>query len=307
MVFFGSLARQEFTPDSDADWTLLVDGPAGAQHVDVHDAVRQAVSAVVAKHPGAEGTFGSITFSHDLVHYIGGEDDTNRNTTQRILLLLESIPASRRDAYDRVITAILQRYLFEDRRLWRVPAQFHVPRFLLNDFARYWRTVAVDFAYKRRSRQGTGAVLRNVKLRMSRKLLYVSALLTCFSCHEEFAASARREYPALPEHRAAIGVDYLRRQFSQTPLEVVANALLRHAHLEQTARKLFRSYDGFVRILADTSDRNRLNSLQPGAEDGDVIYEEARRLSHEFRDAVLALFFDEKSGLLRFTKVYGVF
>jgi hypothetical protein len=43
-----------------------------------------------AKEVGREGLFGSMAFSHDLVHQIGGEDDTNRNTTRRILLLLES-------------------------------------------------------------------------------------------------------------------------------------------------------------------------------------------------------------------------
>jgi predicted nucleotidyltransferase len=93
VVFFGSLARKEFTAGSDADWTLLVDGPAGAQHLDLHDAVRESVRGVIEKQPGAECTFGSITFSHDVVHHIGGEDDTNRNITQRILLLLESTPA----------------------------------------------------------------------------------------------------------------------------------------------------------------------------------------------------------------------
>jgi hypothetical protein len=30
--------------------------------------------------------------SHDIVHEIGGEDDTNSNTTRRVLLLLESNP-----------------------------------------------------------------------------------------------------------------------------------------------------------------------------------------------------------------------
>ena len=36
---------------------------------------------------------------------------------------------------------------------------YHVPRFLLNDFARYWWTMAVDFAYKQRTRFGEGAAI----------------------------------------------------------------------------------------------------------------------------------------------------
>ena len=31
-----------------------------------------------------------MAFSHEIVHHIGGQADTNRNTTQRILLLLEA-------------------------------------------------------------------------------------------------------------------------------------------------------------------------------------------------------------------------
>jgi len=56
-----------------------------------------------------------MAFSHDIVHQIGGQSDTNKNTTQRILLLLESTPiGERREAYDRVIRAVIDRYLDED-------------------------------------------------------------------------------------------------------------------------------------------------------------------------------------------------
>src|SRR4051794_5959690 len=57
-----------------------------------------------------------------------------------------------------------------------------VPRILQNDMARYWRSLAVDFAYKRRQRAGQGWALRTAKLRLSRKLTYASGLLMCFDC-----------------------------------------------------------------------------------------------------------------------------
>ena len=105
----------------------------------------------------------------------------------------------RGDAYRRVVRSILSRYLLEDRGYWRGSGHHRVPRFLLNDFARYWRTMAVDFAYKLRNRSGKGWAIRNVKLRMSRKLIYVSGLLACYRSHLDFTDEQRREIFANPD------------------------------------------------------------------------------------------------------------
>ena len=186
IVVSGSLARDEFTEGSDIDWTLLIDGSAVPKHHDLVRSIREIIDGHAAKKPGREGTFETMVFSHDLIHQIGGEDDTNQNTTRRLLLLLESSVVGPERAYERVVGNILQRYLLEDRGLWR-GSQYRVPRFLQNDVARYWRTMAVDFAYKLRNRSGKGWAIRNLKLRMSRKLIYVSGLLACFRCHLDLA------------------------------------------------------------------------------------------------------------------------
>src|SRR6266700_860144 len=116
---------------------------------------------------------------------IGGQNDTNRNTTQRILLLLESQPiGTRTEAHERVLRAVINRYLEEDTHpLTQNSKAYRVPRFLLNDIVRFWRTMAVDFASKQRDRAGKGWGLRNAKLRMSRKLIFASGLLVCFSAN----------------------------------------------------------------------------------------------------------------------------
>jgi hypothetical protein len=116
--------------------------------------------------PGPTGTFGNMGFSHQLVHLIGGQEDTNKNMTQRILLLLESVPIRAVNAHERVLKAIIQRYLEEEPYLVEGGRnRFKVPRFLLNDIVRFWRTMAVDFASKQRDRGGKGWGLRNAKLR----------------------------------------------------------------------------------------------------------------------------------------------
>ena len=128
IVVAGSLARGEFTSGSDIDWSLLIDGMADPGHYPVLGKIARIVAPLAGKPVGAEGTFGSMVFSHDLIHDIGGEDDTNRNTTRRLLLLLESIPIGRDDAYRRVVRHILSRYLLEDRGFWS-GSEFRVPRF----------------------------------------------------------------------------------------------------------------------------------------------------------------------------------
>ena len=90
VVVHGSLARLELTSESDLDWTLLVDGRANPQHQKDLLRIRAKLLAAGFGEHGPERTFGSLSFSHQIIHMIGGEDDSNANTTRRILLLLEA-------------------------------------------------------------------------------------------------------------------------------------------------------------------------------------------------------------------------
>ncbi|MGA7409560.1 MAG: nucleotidyltransferase domain-containing protein [Bryobacteraceae bacterium] len=305
IVVSGSLARDEFTPGSDIDWTLLIDGFADARHYDLTLKIGMVVERIAAKPKGAEGTFSAMVFSHNLIHEIGGEDDTNRNTTRPLLLLLESAAVGREDAYQRVVRNILNRYLLEDRGFWQ-GSQFRVPRFLQNDFARYWRTMAVDFAYKVRKRSGKGWAIRNIKLRMSRKLIYVSGLLACYECHMDHTSEDWRKIAGSPDRQEQV-LNYFGGVFKQTPLEIIAGMLLRFPHLDDAANQIIGSYNDFLGILADKDKRAHLESLPEDKGEQDEVYQTARHLSHTFRDGLVELFFDKKSGMETLTKNYGVF
>jgi predicted nucleotidyltransferase len=63
VVVSGSLARDEFTPGSDIDWTLLIDGQADPDVIESLPRIKSAASGLATKSVGREGTFGEMAFS----------------------------------------------------------------------------------------------------------------------------------------------------------------------------------------------------------------------------------------------------
>jgi predicted nucleotidyltransferase len=305
IVVFGSLARNEYTPGSDLDWTLLVDGIANPSHFDTAQKIARQLDEAGLKGPGREQTFGSFAFSHELIHQIGGQDDSNANTTRRILLLLESRPVGRQDAYDRVVNNVLSRYLTEDRGLWHGSSQVKIPRFLLNDIARYWRTITVDFAYQQRARGNQGFAIRTIKLRLSRKLVFLAGLLACYSCHLGFSRDQRAQIYASKNTQAL--VEHLRRVLSSTPLDILASALTQHESTLTDARAMFNAYDGFIGLMAHDAYRKRLEEIGVDELGSDSVFQEAQRFSHAFRDALSRIFLRGNTELCDLTIDYGVF
>jgi hypothetical protein len=302
IVFHGSLARREFTEGSDADWSLLIDGKADTQHMEAALEIKDRIVNLGIGKPGPEGIFGRLAFSHDLVNYIGGSDDSNSNTTRRILLLLESIPIGIPDAHRRVVRNVLARYLSEDYG-WRLGRP--VPRFLLNDIARYWRTIAVDFAYKQRQRGGQGWALRSAKLRLSRKLIYASGLLYCFSSarHPEIASLTQAS-----DSRTQAVTEHLWGLSQQPPIDLLASTLMPYPALHGAALDIFDSYDEFLRLMRDPKIRRHLDELGHDDADGDGVFNHVREIGHLFQVGLDRVFLEaNESGILELVKRFGVF
>jgi predicted nucleotidyltransferase len=316
VVVFGSLARNEWLDwISDLDWTYLIDGQAKSGHLDIAQQIRKALKSVQRTtncnteyrfgEPGATGTFGNLAISHELVHLIGGQDDTNKNTTRRILLLLESSPIGLEAAYVRVIRAIIHRYLEEEaHHVMEHELRFKVPRFLLNDIVRFWRTMAVDFASKQRDRGGEGWGLRNAKLRMSRKLLFASGLLMCFGCNLDPMLQRK-----ISTTNGDINLRHLENHIVEfarlTPLDVLARAVDDYSIDEQTAKQLFDAYEGFLSIMADKQEREELKRLQAKDSRTDKVFGRIRELSSSFEAALTKVFHNE--WLKPLAIKYGVF
>ena len=305
MVVFGSLARNEWTKGSDVDWTLLVDGQADPAHLKIAQTIGKILEEKGYKKPGQTGVFGSLAFSHDIIHKIGGEFDTNRNMTRRILLLLESDSIGANGVRDRVIRAILSRYLEDDPSFWATPPKRKkIPRFLLNDVVRFWRTMAVDYACKRRERSGAGWAIRNIKLRLSRKLIFVSGVLMCFSCLIRAPGGIKQEKCEDYESFGPL-INHLRDLVRMSPLGIVCQVLTDYA-TPKTARELLDAYNEFLDSINKPKVRKHLEYLSSDKATTDSVFIEMKEVSHKFQRALTDLFYKDKQ-LNKLLWTYGVF
>jgi len=307
LVVFGSVARQEVTSSSDLDWILLIDGQSVPEHKEQEREIERSLAAAGFIEPGKSGVFGKMVGSHDLVHNIGGEDDLNSNTTRRVLLLLESLPIGNREAYDRVRRQILRRYLEDDRGLTHASSDVRVPRFLLNDLTRYWRTITVDFVYKQRAESDKKWALRNAKLRMSRKLIFAAGLAHVFFCHLDPAAGPARAALKNSKNVSTL-TEYLERQLALTPLEVIAKMCLVLDVNPTTAHAIFDNYERFLAVLDDPGKRGELAEAQTHEDlRQSAAWREVRDLSLPFHDGLVSLFLKDNEELKTLTMKYGLF
>jgi hypothetical protein len=148
--------------------------------------------------------------------------------------------------------------------------------------------------------------LRNAKLRLSRKLIFVSGLLACFGC-ELFSPPEAREALSGSSRSFVPMAAHLRRFLQRTPLDVLAHGLLHSAVRPETGKVLFDAYDAFVAVLADEEKRAHLEALPPESLSGDEVFIEVSRLGKRFQEGLTRMFFREDERLAELTVTYGVF
>jgi len=279
VVLAGSLARGEATAASDLDYFLIVhrlpmDVRRTRNALNAIDVARQRLPHGLTA-PGATGIFGRVFSAVDLVEHIGLQDDSNLNQTRRMLLLQESAPVYAPELHQALLKAIVERYLADYAR-----PKAGVPRFILNDVLRYWRTLSVDYQAKRwESCESGGWGLRYLKLRMSRKVGLAGTLASLFLCKE-----------ATP--------DYFVDQFSMPALARLAQ-LRKHvstAELEHL-KTVFRIYAKFIEALWDREFRDEAKAVQSRVASSEYPerFRAMKRESMDLHDALQALFFESEA------------
>jgi hypothetical protein len=292
LVLCGSFARYEMVPGSDYDWLLLIDGQVNESHAKRSQEIEAALVTANLKKPGTSGTFGNMVFSHELVHRIGGGADSNANLTRRLSLLLESRPLEGEHVWADVIKNILSRYF--EQEVHFSPNTKKIPRFLLNDISRYWRTICVDYASKHTDQKGVKWAIRNAKLRFSRRLIYASGLAFCFNC--------RLNPPQTDNNTLGIADTIapfieLAVNFAKTPpLEYLAMFIQKNIQ-DTTKRKeivsnIFGSYDKWLGLLSEEKNRKELEGLSHSDATTNELFNKVREIGSKFNEGLELLFFN---------------
>ncbi|HWS16739.1 MAG TPA: hypothetical protein VN223_01925 [Candidatus Elarobacter sp.] len=162
--------------------------------------------------------------------------------------------------------------------------------------------MAVDFAGKQRERGGEGWALRNIKLRMSRKLIFATGLLMCFSCYTQLPVMADGT-----EKSSDILIQHVSSFVEDPPLEILANALLQYSIPAKTVFELLDSYDLFLEYLNDVQHRDDLENLSYEDSISDTVFQQMREVGQQFQRGLDRLFFQDNDELKRLIRQYGIF
>jgi hypothetical protein len=291
LVAFGSLARAEASQaESDFDHAILAYGTVDTpEHIQRYRrAADEVCKKTGLKRPGASRIFGGLISGSDLVNRIGLDDDTNRTHTQRMLFLEESIPIIGVARHKQTVKAILKRYLVD----YREPGleKPGVPRFLLNDIVRYWRTIAVDYQAKRWDElnpfetEGSDDErapkwgMRYIKLRSTRKLAFCGTVTAILA-------------PRLRD--VAVDEELLCSEFEAPALARLAGLLayLDHDQDRDALRQILELADWFAEKFGDGDFRAEVNEVEhPRRPENNAAFAEARGKTEDLQRALEMLF-----------------
>lgn len=179
VIGLGSLGRFEMSPESDLDSLIVCRADEEHDHAEdltILDGLRtRLIDGVELAEPGSTGLFGGKIAQKELYEVIGLDRDTNPVHSRRVLVLEESVSLYDPAQHEDLLRKMVERYVDA------IPlGRSNVPRFLVNDLARYWRQLAVD--YQAKSETGSPSALRRLKLIVSRKFTYASSVLPLLTC-----------------------------------------------------------------------------------------------------------------------------
>jgi hypothetical protein len=277
----GSYGRLEASSESDLDLFFLLDSPDPLRLVKRLSWLRLSgdlIALVEGKgfpEFSGDGEFLEVHNVARMHDQLGSRTEDSENTfTARLLLLLDSRPIFGNDLYERLLRKVVDFY-FED---FSGHADEFRPTFLINDILRFWRTLCINYEYRRRKdRESAGpsvteeiraaGELKNLKLGFSR-------LNTCYSM---IVPLASMDAPVKADHVVALA--------TKSPLERWASL---SAPLQKVAR-LVEAYEWFLEfteskeaaLRALQEPDTRADAKKRSSEFGDLVFEILEATAHD--------------------------
>lgn len=262
-ITVGSYARREASSQSDLDYFVVA--PDSVENLSWDSDWREAVKSEGLKLPAQGGAFDAVVTRSSFLENIGGDEDSNKTITRRMLFLLEGEWLSNEVEFRNLRRDMLECYVQDGLY------DYKIALFLLNDIIRYWRTITVDYQYKTASADAPKPwAIRKLKLAFSRKLLYAGGLFSVGSTADLTPARKRLELDALFAMPALDRVEY------------ICGAEL--------TRPIRDSYDRFLMAVESDSTRRSLDALPREQSEKDETFRNLNNDSHRYTRALLTAF-----------------
>ena len=269
VVAVGSFGRHEASQESDLD-VYVIHGSKGAVSTNqVSPILKKCAEKAGIKDLG---DFNPISLS-EMRNNIGGNDDTNQSITNRILFLLESVCLYNETFYKKAFDRILNKYLSD-----AFNGKTKLPRFLLNDIIRYYRTICVDYEFKTSTKGGKPWAIRNIKLRFSRKALYVGGILVLLN-----SLNKRNR------------INYIQNNINRPFVEKVSLILIEQK-LEDKYKEIIELYANFISEIGDPAIRSHLKRLKKSERRADRRFKEMAKNARTFNDLLWKLMQEDRWG-----------
>lgn len=271
-VATGSVGRLEATEESDLDLIVLYlrDSGKTAEITALDQTVRRELSKRLAIKVSRGEELTSPTCIEALCAQarIGGNQDTVSHLTKRNLILTESRALTnahiRQRAHDEVFNAFADFVGTRGRHLLS----------LINDIARYYRTLMVDYK-SRVDSEGKPWGLRNIKLRHSRKFWYMSTMLSMIYAATRF------------EHRPDAEEELIHDLLNMAPVERLIIALEGAGLLAQT--RCIALYNKFLGEVSRAEVRESLERIKHEDRYDHDVFRRLKRNADEFHESLIEL------------------
>lgn len=246
----GSYGRREANMSvSDFEWITIYDGSrVAAAEATVFQANVTAFFASVFGRDrlSINKTFGNVVTIDDLTTNIGGEADSNRALTYRMLVLCEGMLVNQSTSYDKLLGRLAHTYGSSHTAGHRLLS-------LATDIARYWRTLRIDYKHKVDERRKPWAV-RALKLRSARRLAYFSSALHLVGKGPRIDYAQQRSFD--------VGtVKTFMGQMAGNPVERLLTVAEATRCDGDRLNRLLKTYDEVHGLLGDSSIRADLEAL----------------------------------------------